>query len=67
MGRHKHIISGNVLAFAVLVVYYLYGGSTSPKGQQPLVRLSSSNLVSLKNAFNESANSIRLLVLVSPT
>ncbi len=67
MNRHKRISFGGVLAFAILVIYYLYGGSTSPKGQQPLVRLSGSNLVSLKDAFNGSANSVRLLVLVSPT
>ncbi len=67
MIRRKGIIFGSVAAFAVLVFYYLYGGSTAPEGQQPLVRLNSSNLASLKGAFNGSANSVRLFVLVSPT
>ena len=67
MSRRKGTIFGSVAALALLVFYYLYGGSTTPKGQQPLVRLNSSNLASLKDAFKGSANSVRLLVLVSPT
>ena len=54
-------------AVGALVVYYLYGGSSAPAGQQPLARLDASNVSSLKDAFNASANSVRLLVLVSPT
>ena len=59
-----------ILALAVLVgafLLYLYGGSTAPQGQQPLVRLNAANLASLKDTFNASANSVRVLVLVSPT
>jgi hypothetical protein len=56
-----------VVVTAVLLIYYLYGGSTTPTGQQPLVRLNNSNLSSLKDAFNGSANSVRVLILVSPT
>jgi phage shock protein PspC (stress-responsive transcriptional regulator) len=56
-----------VIAAAWLVVYYFYLGSMVPKGQQPLARLNSSNIVSLANAFNQSAASIRLIVMLSPT
>ena len=55
------------IAIVVFFLYYLYGGSSTPKGQQPLVRLNESNVSSLKYAFNESATSARVLVLVSPT
>jgi hypothetical protein len=65
--RRKRIIFVSLAAIAFLVFYYFYGGSTVPNGQQPLVRLNSSNVGSLKDAFNESGNSVRLLVLVSPT
>jgi len=65
--RHKRILIGCGIAVMLLVLYYFYGGSTVPSGQQPLVRLNASNLVSLKDAFNGSADSLRLLVLVSPT
>jgi hypothetical protein len=66
MNRRK-IWLPTLTAIALLLGYYLYGGSTAPAGQQPLVRLNSSSLPSLKVAFNGSANSVRVLVLVSPT
>lgn len=50
-----------------LLAYYLYAGSTVPDGQQPLVRLTDSNLSSLKDSFNGSANSVRVIVMLSPT
>ena len=60
-----------VLAIVViglgLVGYYLYGGSTVPNGQPPLVRLTDSNFSSLKDSFNSSANSVRVIVMLSPT
>jgi len=69
MRRRRIILAiSAAAAFVILYVfYYLYGGSTVPNGQQPLVRLNSSNLSSLKDAFNESANSVRALVMLSPT
>ncbi|HET6890312.1 MAG TPA: hypothetical protein VFH31_04360 [Pyrinomonadaceae bacterium] len=49
------------------LAYYLYGGSTVPNGQQPLVRLTDSNLSVLKDSFNGSSNSVRVIVMLSPT
>jgi hypothetical protein len=63
----KRIIGLGLTAILLLVFFYLYGGSTVPQGQQPLVRLNGSNIGGLRDAFNASANSVRLLVLVSPT
>ena len=65
--KRRVILFGSVAVVALLIFFYFYGGSTVPNGQQPLVRLTSSNITSLKDAFNGSANSVRLLVLVSPT
>ena len=65
--NRKRIIWLSVVAFALLLLYYLYGGSQPPASQQPLGRLNNSNLLSLKDSFNQSANCVRLLVLVSPT
>ena len=66
--KRKGVILGSVLAaIAFLAFYYFYWGSTVPNGQQPLVRLSSANVTSLKDAFNGSANSVRLVVMLSPT
>ena len=66
--KRKGIILGPVLAaIAFLVFYYFYSGSIVPSGQPPLVSLNSSNLASLKNGFNGSQNSVRLVVMLSPT
>ena len=56
-----------VLLIAFGTAYYFYGGSSTPKGQPPLVRFSSDDLTPLKNAFNNSASSIRVVVMLSPT
>ena len=60
-----------ILVIAVMFVgvlaFYLYAGSTVPTGQQPLARLNDSNFSSLKDAFNKSANSVRVIVMLSPT
>jgi hypothetical protein len=42
-------------------------GSTVPSGQQPLVHLNSTNVTSLKDTFNSSTNSVRVIVMLSPT
>jgi hypothetical protein len=68
--KRKHVIYGLatvVGAIVLFVVYYLYLGSTAPTGQQPLVRLDNSNMDSLKKSFNESADSVRVVVMLSPT
>jgi hypothetical protein len=68
--KRKHVIYasvGVVVAIALFVVYYLYLGSRAPTGQQPLVRLDNSNIDSLKKSFNDSADSVRVMVMLSPT
>ncbi|MGH9929993.1 MAG: hypothetical protein ACREA9_12335 [Pyrinomonadaceae bacterium] len=69
MKRKKIIygLVGIVGAGLLLLVAYLYLGSTAPAGQQPLVRLDNSNIDSLKKSFNESADSVRVIVMLSPT
>ena len=60
-------IVGVVAAIILFLVYYLYLGSSAPSGQQPLVRLNNANIDSLKKSFNESADSVRVMVMLSPT
>ncbi len=54
-------------AVALGVAYFFYGGSSTPKGQPPLLSFSSGDLTPLKTAFNASAASTRILVMLSPT
>jgi hypothetical protein len=65
--RRLIIILAIVVVGLSLLAYYLYGGSNVPNGQQPLVRLNDANISSLKNAFNSSANSVRVILMLSPT
>ena len=68
--KHKPVIYGLMAvvgAIVLFVVYYLYLGSTVPTGQQALVRLNNSNVDSLKKSFNDSADSVRVMVMLSPT
>jgi hypothetical protein len=67
MKRRLIVILAIVVAGFGMLAYYIYGGSTVPSGQQPLVRLNDSNLASLKDSFNRSANSVRVIVMLSPT
>jgi hypothetical protein len=63
----KRILLVVVLLAAFGAVYYFYGGHSTPKGQPPLVSFSSGDLTPLKTAFNGSASSIRVVVMLSPT
>jgi hypothetical protein len=54
-----------VAVFAGL--FYFYGGHQTPSGQTPLADLNAANLGELKNEFNASQASVRMLVLLSPT
>ena len=68
--RRKHVIYALVAAVGAIllfVVYSLYLGSAVPAGQPPIVHLNDSNFDSLKKSFNESADSVRVMVMLSPT
>lgn len=71
LGRYimsrKRILLFALLLVAFGAVYYFYGGHSTPKGQPPLVIFSSDDLTPLKSAFNGSASSIRVVVMLSPT
>ena len=56
-----------VVAVALLIGFYLWGPSTMPAGQQPLLTLSASNFNEFVQAFDGGADAPRLLLLLSPT
>ncbi len=65
--NRKRIVWGALLIVALGTAYYFYGRHETPKGQPPLVSFSSGDLTPLKSAFNNSASSIRVVVMLSPT
>jgi hypothetical protein len=63
----KRILLFAVPLVAFGAVYYLYGAHSTPKGQPPLASFPAGDLTPLKTAFNDSASSIRVVVMLSPT
>lgn len=56
------------LAFVLIFgAVYLWGPGSVPAGQQPLTALSETNAGQFAAAFNGSAHSARLVLLLSPT
>jgi len=66
MNRKRILLVGALVA-VFGAVYYFYGGHSTPKGQPPLASFPVGDLTPLKTAFNESASSIRVVVMLSPT
>ncbi|HZS51607.1 MAG TPA: hypothetical protein VFA54_12140 [Bryobacterales bacterium] len=61
---------GIAVIFAALlaaVLAFFYGGSQVPAGQSPLRSLTAASPDDVKNEFNLAKNSVRVLLLVSPT
>lgn len=67
MKRKGMIAASLAVTTVVLLFFYFFWGSSVPNGQQPLVRLNSSNIASIKEAFNASVNDVRVIVMLSPT
>ena len=67
MRRPIWTIVAIVLALIALTLLAVIGRHQTPAGQPPLANLSDRSLPQLKAEFNESADSERVLLLLSPT
>jgi hypothetical protein len=57
-----------VFTIAILAVgFYLWGASSTPPGQPPLVSLNEANVSQFQQSFNGSFSSTRIVLLLSPT
>ncbi len=64
----KRVIVLAAAAIALLLAaMYLWGPSSAPRGQAPLVALSNSNFSDFENAFDRDSDTPRLVLLLSPT
>jgi hypothetical protein len=64
----KRVIVLAVIAIVLLLaVMYLWGPSSVPQGQQPLIALSNTNFSEFENAFDRGSDAPRLVLLLSPT
>jgi hypothetical protein len=67
MKPKRAIFVAVVTVLALLVAVYLWGPSSVPAGQQPLVTLSSKNFNEFETVFDADTSVPRLLLLLSPT
>jgi len=57
-----------VFAVVILAVgFYLWGSSSTPPGQRPLVSLNETNVSQFQQSFNAAFSNIRIVLLLSPT
>jgi hypothetical protein len=57
-----------VFAIAILAVgFYLWGSSSTPPGQPPLVSLNEANVSQFQQSFNAAFSNTRIVLLLSPT
>ncbi len=58
-----------VVAAAALAVagWYYYGGRSTPAGQPPLTTIDGEASEALRVQFNQAANQVRVVLLLSPT
>jgi hypothetical protein len=58
------------LVFAVMILvvaFYLWGSSSTPPGQPPLVSLNERNISEFQQSFNATVSDTRIVLLLSPT
>ncbi len=67
MKKKRVIVLAVIAVVLLLAVVYLWGPSSVPPGQEPLVTLSNANLSDFENAFDGNSDALRLVLLLSPT
>ena len=65
--KKRVLVLAATAILVLLAAVYLWGPSSVPAGQEPLVRLTSANFNEFENAFDRDANVPRLVLLLSPT
>jgi len=65
--KRKAIIAAVVAALLLGAVAYVWGPSSVPPGQPPLLTLTAANLSEFETAFDADTNVPRVVLLLSPT
>lgn len=66
----KRLLLLTTLAIVVVAGYaawHVWGISSAPEGQPPLVEISQQNYAGFRDAFNAAAGEPRIIALLSPT
>ena len=67
MTKKKVIVLALIAIVLLLAAIYLWGPSSVPRGQEPLVTLSNINFRDFENAFGRDSDAPGLVLLLSPT
>jgi hypothetical protein len=65
--KRRAIIACVVAALLLAAVAYLWGPSSIPPGQPPLLTLTAANFSEFETAFEADTNVPRVVLLLSPT
>ena len=65
--KKRVIVLAAIVVVLLLTVVYLYGPSSVPPSQEPLVAISNANFSAFENAFDGAFDTPRLVLLLSPT
>lgn len=65
--KRKAIIAGVLAALLLLVAAYLWGPSSVPQGQPPLLTLTAENFSEFETAFDGDTSVPGVVLLLSPT
>jgi hypothetical protein len=58
------------MVFAIVILalgFYLWGSSSTPPGQPPLLSLNQANVAQFQQSFNTASLNTRIVLLLSPT
>ncbi len=67
MTKKRVIVLAMIAVVLLLAVVYLWGPSSVPPGQEPLIALSNTNFSDFENDFDRDSDAPRLVLLLSPT
>jgi len=67
MTKKRVIVLAVIAVVLLLAVVYLWGPSSVPPGQEPLIALSNTNFSDFENDFDRDSDAPRLVLLLSPT
>jgi hypothetical protein len=67
MNMKRAIVWAVAAVLVLLGIFYLWGPSSAPPGQEPLLTLTSTNFTDFQKAFDADVDAPRLVLLLSPT
>ena len=65
--KRRTVLIAAVAAVLIAALWYVLSGHNSPAGQPPLTELEETTLPSLQQEFNQHADEVRVILLLSPT